>query len=882
MAQIYQPQGQQVNLTGPGTEGGFRPVQAFDPTGQIAAAQNRQLSQFETAGKTSLDAYSSDLRSLTEFSSTLNKMVVDEGKIRMENQINLGIADVLNGELAPTPEAKTTFKQKEAILDGTAAANIQTSNEIAKTDVPLAETVVVSSPAVNQWREKGRSIGKAQAAAGNATNFFRDWLKSDVPSIPIPDGKGGTTLIAPSQVRTGPEMNAAWSVGMQQFIQQSNIRNINPTILAEHLTPQILRVKGALLAERMDEIRRLRIDNDTEQLTIRIGVAAKGMSDPVQTQQIWNTYFKEAVVLNGGNRKDANTLVATALINNIRLTAQSNSQLATTMLTNLGSTLLNPDDPSLGTLAQRFPNEFAAVSNDVKGVKREEAIAKKEADDAVVANIENTYNVAAETSNLATSRTAFAAAEKALTEIGSASAIDALQRIRAKGRNYNAITNKRFAEAIESGIITTKAEADEYLAAGLITKETHSEYSSKLLTDKSSEQVTTLKPALMEFAFTTINAGLKGQGTDYNMIRSKLMPIMIPAVQIALEKGKKLAREAAASGKEITSENLQGYLQKEIQSLVGPGGRLNISTGAKGQLIYPTLGKGVVMTNDLPKGPKGTDYSNSLLNRLPQVTSARLDKLPEDRIVSAIEIISNGGTPPPDIVSFAQSAGVSVDALLQQQAPKWGLTYVTPAKAKQTYDANYALNPRAAGILISPRATPDQRIQATMDLRNAKRAQEQQQQYQQGVEIPVGKGSKQQALKQAAEQLGIKPIDLAAVMSLETGGTFNPDIVGGAGNAYRGLIQFGPNEQRTYGWAKGMGFEQQVLGPVVRYLKARGVKPGATAKEIYAAILTGNVANITKGGLDWKDFNGTSVSGALPSLTTGGHYKNALRFLGKD
>lgn len=146
-----------------------------------------------------------------------------------------------------------------------------------------------------------------------------------------------------------------------------------------------------------------------------------------------------------------------------------------------------------------------------------------------------------------------------------------------------------------------------------------------------------------------------------------------------------------------------------------------------------------------------------------------------------------------------------------------------------------------------------------------------------GGVAPVGI---RESINTAAAQLGIRPVDLAAVISLETGGTFDKDIKGGEGGNYRGLIQFGRNEQRTYGYKPGMTFEQQVLGPVVRYLKARGVKPGHGVKEIYAAILTGNVANIAKGGLDWKDSFGTSVSKALPSLTKGGHYKNAVQFLG--
>ena len=148
--------------------------------------------------------------------------------------------------------------------------------------------------------------------------------------------------------------------------------------------------------------------------------------------------------------------------------------------------------------------------------------------------------------------------------------------------------------------------------------------------------------------------------------------------------------------------------------------------------------------------------------------------------------------------------------------------------------------------------------------------------------MPVTKGARQsqrQAVINAANSLGIRPVDLAAVMSLETGGSYAKDIRGGEGGNYQGLIQFGPNERKAYGYRSGMTFEEQLAGPVTKYLKDRGVRPGAGAQEIYAAILTGNVANIAKGGLDWKDSNGTSVRGALPDLTKGRHYQNAVRFL---
>ena len=147
----------------------------------------------------------------------------------------------------------------------------------------------------------------------------------------------------------------------------------------------------------------------------------------------------------------------------------------------------------------------------------------------------------------------------------------------------------------------------------------------------------------------------------------------------------------------------------------------------------------------------------------------------------------------------------------------------------------------------------------------------------------ITNNSKQQAIVTAAKELGVKPEDLASVISQETMGTFNHQITGGEGGNYKGLIQFGIPERKTYGYRDDMTFEEQVLGPVVRYLKDRGVKPGHGVKEIYAAILTGNVSTLQTNGLKRKDSFGTSVESALPKLSQGGsHYNNALDFLAEQ
>lgn len=137
--------------------------------------------------------------------------------------------------------------------------------------------------------------------------------------------------------------------------------------------------------------------------------------------------------------------------------------------------------------------------------------------------------------------------------------------------------------------------------------------------------------------------------------------------------------------------------------------------------------------------------------------------------------------------------------------------------------------------------------------------------------------SRQRALIDAAAKIGIKPEELAAIISFETKGTFNPDTVGGEKNNYRGLIQFGPPERRQFGVYPGQSFEDQ-MNSVVAYFKARGFKPGMGLLRAYATVLTGNA----NGNVHARDSNGTSAFSAVQNQISPGtsHWQNALRFLG--
>lgn len=124
--------------------------------------------------------------------------------------------------------------------------------------------------------------------------------------------------------------------------------------------------------------------------------------------------------------------------------------------------------------------------------------------------------------------------------------------------------------------------------------------------------------------------------------------------------------------------------------------------------------------------------------------------------------------------------------------------------------------------------------------------------------------SQRQALETAAAELGVDPIDLATIIGFETGGTYDPGVVGGEGGNYQGLIQFGIPERQTYGVVPGMSFEEQLLGPVVNFFKDRFARAGmstqgATLEDLYTTVIAGNPG----ANRDAKDSFGTSArSGA--------------------
>jgi hypothetical protein len=126
--------------------------------------------------------------------------------------------------------------------------------------------------------------------------------------------------------------------------------------------------------------------------------------------------------------------------------------------------------------------------------------------------------------------------------------------------------------------------------------------------------------------------------------------------------------------------------------------------------------------------------------------------------------------------------------------------------------------------------------------------------------------SQRAAIEKGASQLGVDPTDLASIISFESAGSFDPHKVGGEGNRYRGLIQFGPDEQKTY-YHPNDTFESQIENGVVPYFRDRFKKAGkdtngATLNDLYTTVIAGNPnANRNK-----TDSFGTSANSGVQRI----------------
>lgn len=93
-------------------------------------------------------------------------------------------------------------------------------------------------------------------------------------------------------------------------------------------------------------------------------------------------------------------------------------------------------------------------------------------------------------------------------------------------------------------------------------------------------------------------------------------------------------------------------------------------------------------------------------------------------------------------------------------------------------------------------------------------------------------------LRAKAQSAGYNPDDLLRVINYESSG--RPDVWGGKGGKYFGLIQFGEPERKQFGVDTVHPNAQNQIDATFRFLDARGFKPGMGLMDLYSTVLAGS------------------------------------------
>lgn len=93
-------------------------------------------------------------------------------------------------------------------------------------------------------------------------------------------------------------------------------------------------------------------------------------------------------------------------------------------------------------------------------------------------------------------------------------------------------------------------------------------------------------------------------------------------------------------------------------------------------------------------------------------------------------------------------------------------------------------------------------------------------------------------LREQAQARGYSGDDLLKVINYESSG--RADAWGGKNNNYYGLIQFGPNERKTYGVDTVHPNARSQIDATMRFLADRGFKPGMGLQDLYSTVLAGS------------------------------------------
>ena len=366
MAEIYNPQVQEIGLTGLNAGGQFNPVQVYNPAQQVLQAGQQQV-----------ESYSKDLEALVGFSKTLADYSQQRFKQYKEDEYNLGIADIMNGDAQISPDIIDRHRNNAQILQSAAEADGRVANDFAANgQLDVSQQFKEKSAAISGWRAYGQAVQLTKNAANESSGFFQSFIKRKEAIVPIPNGDGTFTMMAPNQLSSPEQIKAGLAIAQQELIQQQGIGRINPVILAEHFAPTLQAVKGQVQANQLSEAARRAEETAVDTIN---GNLRSDFSNPDLTVEGMSETFQRSVTayeIDGRMSKgNANTLAIKEALDTITTMPPD---VAEDMLTKLSQVRKIANDPNSLTLGSAYAGDFAETLDKINGkIEQAEAAAER-------------------------------------------------------------------------------------------------------------------------------------------------------------------------------------------------------------------------------------------------------------------------------------------------------------------------------------------------------------------------------------------------------------------------------------------------------------------------------------------------------------------------
>jgi hypothetical protein len=598
---------------------------------------------------------------------------------------------------------------------------------------------------------------------------------------------------------------------LRKFMGDMGIKGINPAILSEHLTPVMVRTRGKLLGDRMNEIA---LNNKKERLDLlgaETGNKLPGFKDPQQAQILATSTFKRAYELTG-NWKEANELGNQIILKKVEALGYSDPELAKTILDNYENSLIDPEQPQLLGVRDRFGEDIGALRSKLNGTIKEQA---REAEESAVEEINGLVN--AYESNPSPGLYADVVKELESRQLLYPQATQALNKVRELGQNYNPKNDEALMQAIEKGIIKNYADVLGLKAINAISDKTAQD-AKALLPSLDLEKLLPPRSVSEKMARSLLRTKMQAEGMSDAAFSDKVAGTVNAVVDAAAYQALKQLET-----KDMDKFKVQTFIEAQIQKAFGPDGdfapRKDKTTG---QFVLPTPGslRGLMPIRPRKDGPNGFDMANQALDKLPKIASARRDiMINRERLELNLDVIQNGGQPSADFNVRVRASGLSRPQFIQKQLKFYPDLQYNPSSdaGAQQYQENLKYDRPAAEGLANPRIVGEQRDRLRLRIQRAK----QQQLSSSASFSPSGKSF-------GAGDYG----GLAALISGGEGG-FNSVNRGGAGDTPGGMnltsMTIGQVEKlQNSGEVFAVGFAQWIPGNLAGARKAANLP--ATAK----------------------------------------------------